>query len=415
MFDVGLKHHVRAYVMLCAGALALGANAAEPTLTLVEPRDWVLTVRVDAQSAPLRQRLNNPTAPGFKASTAFEISSAVFIYPMLASSAAHETHPDDITSSLSVDGVVYDTTVTLLPDYQAGEQLGRWELPAVTGNLMRFEMDLPMTCAEVVFDEERAMQIPWPQNPWSPLAASALLPQMFVESDDPLIQSRVREWTKGNPGGMRPARLAKFLAAKVMENFRTTTDYGYYFGRHGELAGIGVQGAAAAAYANQGTPTDLAALLCATYRAAGLPARIVVGFDLAASLGVQLGIRALHPECEHNASEHGRTLPVLRTWVEFYLFDEVEQRGEWIPVDIYRQFKVTSKPPPLDQKWTFFGDHPCLQHVSPISFHLHPPTTVVNAGPPALWGWLPEPAIPAMEQRLYFSAREPTVHGKERD
>lgn len=393
-------------VALCASA-SLGAD---PLLTRVDSHDWILTVKIDASSYPIHRSLNNSKTPGFRTSTSFSIDSAIFVFPMIESSAAHEARPADATSSLSVDGVNYDTSATLLPDYQAGEQLGRWELPKLKGNLMRFQLEVPMTSYSVQFDERRAMQLPWPTEAWSPLVASTLKPQLFVESDDELIQRNVRRWTNNNPGGFRPTNLAKMLAAHVMEDFRSTTDLGYISGRQGGFAGLEVQGAAATARARSGSPTDLATYLCAVYRAAGLPARLVVGYDLAASLGAQLSIPGIHPQCEHNQrTNSGVALPILRTWVEFYLYDQADKRGEWIPVDIYRQFKVSMRPPPLDRPWDFFGTNLCLINVAPISFHLHPPTTVVNAGPPALWGWLPLPSAPVIEQRLDFGAREPTV------
>lgn len=397
-----------AFAVVCAGATA--SFGADPVLTRLDSHDWILTVKIDAQSYPIDRSLNNGTTPGFRASTSFTIDSAVFVFPMIESTASSEARPADAASSLSVDGVVYDTSATLLPDYQAGEQLGRWELPKLTGNLMRFTLELPMTSYAVKLDEARAMQIPWPTQAWSPLAASALQPQLFVESNDDVIRQKVRAWTNNNPGGFRPASLAKMLAAHVMENFRTTTDLGYVSGRLGGFAGLEVQGAAATARSNSGSPTDLTTYLCAVYRAAGLPARLVVGYDLAASLGAQLSIPDVEPTCEHNQRDNSSiALPLLRTWVEFYLYDQADQRGEWIPVDIYRQFKVSMRPPPLDREWDFFGTNYCLVNVAPISFHLHPPTTVVNAGPPALWGWLPLPNAPVIEQRLDFGAREPTV------
>lgn len=399
---------------VAAFSIVLGgsARAGEPVLNRGESHEWILMVKLDAQAHPIHRILADGKTPGFRLSTAFTIDRAAFVYPMIESSAAHESHIADATSSLSVDGNVYDTTVTILPDYQSGEQLGRWELPALRGNLIRFILDLPMTTYRLTFDEERAMSIPWPKEPWNPVAASALQPQIFVESDDEFIRAQVRRWTRNNPGGFRPAALAKMLTARVMEGFRTTTDLGYVSGRIGEFAGLEVRGAAAAARSRRGTPTDLAVYLLAVYRAAGLPARLVVGYDMAASLGAQLGIRDIYPQCDHNQREHGGVvLPILRVWVEFYLFDEVDQRGEWIPVDVYRQHKVASNPPDLDKPWDFFGNNPCLEYVAPISYHLHPPTTVVNSGPPSLWGWLPEPAVPVLEQRMDFGAREPTTRG----
>ncbi len=395
-----------------ASAVTTSAFAAAPVLKRGESRDWILWLRVEAQSQPLFVVLDDGETPGFDTSTAFDIESATFIYPMIKSTATSESHAEQSVSSLTVDGVVYDTTVTLLNDYQAGERLGRWELPKLRGNQMRFELSLPMTTYAVTFDEARARRIPWPKKPWPAIAASALLPQLFVESDDEAVRARVRQWTRNNPGAVAPALLAKILASRVMESYRQDNDPNHVSGRQGEFAGLPVKGAAQTARDGFGTPFDLATYLCAVYRAAGLPARIVVGYDIAASLGGQLGITEIRPPCEINTNRNGISFPVLRVWVEFFLYNEADQRGEWIPVDIARQFRISNRPPPINQHWDFFGDNACLKYVAPISFHLHPPTTVVNAGPPALWGWLPLPSAPVLEQRLDFGATEPTVRGR---
>lgn len=393
------------------------AHAADPVLITTESRDWIVTVKFDGQSFPIRRIIGDGKTPGFRVSTSFAFDAATFVYPVLQSSATHEMTADTVVSSLSVDGIVHDTTAELLPDYQAGERLGKWDLPALRGNLLRFSLEIPMTTRSVAFDEARAGKIKWPEEPWPPLVASALLPQLFVESDSDIVRDRVARWTNKNPGAYRPATLAKVLMARVIESVRTTTDLGYVHGRNGELSGFEIQGAAETLRTGQGTPFDLAATLCAVYRAAGLPARVVIGYDLAASLGDRLGIIDTHPQCEHDSNiGPGRSISTVRAWVEFYLPTGAgpDGAGEWIPVDPYRQRRVSSRTPALDRPWDFFGNHVCLVNVAPLSFHFHPPTTVVNSGPPAIWGWLPLPDAPVIEQRLDFSAREPITRGSDR-
>lgn len=399
---------------LTAGTYGVAAPA--PLLRETGSHDWIVTIKVDAQSYSARRVLSNPSEPGFRTSTAFEITGATFVYPVLESSATHTVDDAGVEGVLSLDGVTLDDSITLLPGYQAGERLGRFEAPAARGNLLRFVLEIPMTTRSVAYDEERAQRVPWPTEPWPALAASALLPQLFVESDDEFVRRLVTRWTGGAPGSVRPAVLAKRLAARVLEAVRLETDLGYEWGRHGEIEGFEISGAVAALRRGLGSPFDQAAALCAVYRAAGLPARVVIGYDLAASLGAELQIPNIHPECEHNLDTSNRAVqPIVRPWVEFYLLtDPAAGQGEWIPVDLFRQRLLSSRPRPLDRPWEFFGNHPCLEYVAPLSFHFHPPTTVVNSGPPALWGWLPTPAAPVLEQRLDFGAREPTVGREDR-
>jgi len=390
-----------------AGAATLatcGAAIAQPALTRGRSEEWVLQVRLEVESLPIQDHIGT-LAQGVRYATTFDLSGAAVVFPLLEGSASHETFVERLESTLSVDNEVFDTEPVLLPDYQAGARLGRWNLPAVKGQTVELDIDLPFRAYELHYDEDAALRVGWPEE-WPPIAASALQPQLFIDPEGPAVQRLVRRWTGGQPARLRPARLAKLLAARVLEHFQPSGQ-GYVIGQSAEIAGLEVHGSEYAAIEGEGSPHDFAALLCAVYRAAGLPARLVIGFDLEASLAARLHIRDLRQDCVRDEGGGPIPMPIVRSWVEFYLYDEPSGRAEWVPVDINSQRRVSSKARRLDKPWKFFGNNACFDNMAPMSFHFHPPTTVVNAGPPALWGWLPEPAIPAVEQRLDFGATEP--------
>jgi transglutaminase-like putative cysteine protease len=162
------------------------------------------------------------------------------------------------------------------------------------------------------------------------------------------------------------------------------------------IAGYNVRGAVDAARQQRGSNLDMANLLCAVYRAAGIPARVVIGYD-------------------HEA-QRKEDRPPVTAWVEFFLMvDQENQRGEWIPVDIIRQREFSSRAPDVTRPWKYFGNSDLSNNYSVISFHWHPPTTVVNSGPPAFWGWLPKPTAPNVDQGVRFHAFEtPTTADRQR-
>jgi hypothetical protein len=262
--------------------------------------------------------------------------------------------------------------------------------------------EIVMTSYETVIDEARARQIPWPKEPWEPLIASCLQPQLFVEVEDPAIQALVKEWTGGNPRGAAPYDLAKMLAGKVVGHYSPTEGMYETIGRGlraGEisavlLSGYNVDGAASAAVNKRGSPFDMANLLTAVYRAAGLPARVVIGYDVKAS------------EAGPNPAPS-----VVRAWTEFYLLDEANKRGEWIPVDIQKQREFSSRPPPLTQAWDYFGNSRDFDFICPIAYHWVPPTLSINQGPPALWGFVPDPLFYGSDQEIRFYAFETPKRG----
>jgi hypothetical protein len=80
--------------------------------------------------------------------------------------------------------------------------------------------------------------------------------------------------------------------------------------------------------------------------------------------------------------------------VEFALVDPQTSREIWIPVDVARMRKGSSRPPSLDRPWKYFGEHDELDGIIPFAFQFHPPTTVVAHGSPAFWGWMVTPKPP---------------------
>lgn len=144
-------------------------------------------------------------------------------------------------------------------------------------------------------------------------------------------------------------------------------------------------------------------LLAAVYRAAGLPARTVIGFDVSAK------------KDRDGFLDKGKSGPQkLRAWVEFCLYDEAAQREVWVPVDVVRMRQSSSRAPALNRPWKFFGTHDELENVIPIAFQYHPPTTVVAHGAFGLWGWLTTPEIPLVKQHLRLDAITTPKRGGDR-
>jgi hypothetical protein len=143
----------------------------------------------------------------------------------------------------------------------------------------------------------------------------------------------------------------------------------------------------------RGSEHDMVVLLAAVYRAAGLPARTVIGFDVSAK------------KDKDSFLDNGRGGPQkLRAWVEFCLYDESAQKELWVPVDIVRMRGSSNRVPSMNKPWKYFGTHDEMENVIPFAFQYHPPTTVVGHGAFGFWGWLTTPEIPRVTQFLRFDA-----------
>ncbi|MEO0716387.1 MAG: lyase family protein, partial [Planctomycetota bacterium] len=145
------------------------------------------------------------------------------------------------------------------------------------------------------------------------------------------IEELVNEWTGGNPRGAKPYLAAKWLLGRVVEHVQPSAP-GFNNDRGGSIEGLDVQGAAATAVNKRGSAIDMALLLTAVYREAGIPARLVVGYDAGSDKEQQRFLKTSRANA-----------PEIRAWVEFALFDEAAGTLTWIPADPHAMRKSSSR------------------------------------------------------------------------
>jgi len=387
-----------------------------PTLRTTGERVWVLSLRWRAFSEDFHDgeidRLGvTPGSPGrtpgvIGRDDLFDLERAVVALPLPGATATHAPVDEQVRGSLRFDDFVADREVEIVPGYQSGERLALLHAEGVRGaEDLEAWLDVPMTSRSVDFDEGRAREIGWPEGPWPALAASALLPQLGVDPSNERVRALVERAVGAKPYSDPPALVAKKIAAAVINGFQPS-GLGFEYDRAGRFAGLAVGFENETASEMKGSPADMAALYCAALRAAGLPARLVVGYDLLASPeGREESIAYLPAHCGTRFREgDSLALPRLSYWVEFALYDEgagpEDGTLEWIPVDVAAQRGVSSRAHPLDQRWLFFGNHSCSEALLPISHHFFPPTTVVGMGAPLMWGWIATPETPLLSQTL---------------
>jgi hypothetical protein len=429
-----LLHGVLATVLCCSGPAVADPPAeksplpepvapADPVLRTTGERHWTLSLRLETYSDERfieRDFLNPHGTPTprivARRSALYDLGRAAIVFPILEGTATSETIDRGVRGSLRFDTEIVDEEPELLPGYQAGERLSRWDAAGVANaNAMRLWIDVPMLARSVAFDPARAFAIDWPEGPWPAICASALLPQLSVNPESDLVEAFVLETLGPKPYDDPPALVAKKLAAASIDRFQPS-GLGFEYNRNGFFAGIELGKESDVADRLIGSPADMVAMLCAAMRSAGLPARLVIGYDLFAAPEAESESLSYLPDHCGLRFEKGDelSLPRLHYWLEFALYDEANQTLEWIPVDVLKQRAVSSKPPPLDQEWLFFGNHPCAEALLPISHHFFPPTTVIGAGAPLMWGWMATPAVPDVSQTLRaWGSGTPVTTGQE--
>lgn len=395
-----------------------------PYVTRSQPRDWTLTVRVDVRAdapgagalvlkspAPSKQ---NAEDAGQIASSLFNFQTLTMVFPVPPETSGAKPIDANLSATLRINDRVVDDTVELVKKqqnnqpYPAGTRLALVsvkvgpnpeDLKSGECRNIAMELKVPMTCWRLAFDEKNAMLVDWPKGEWPATAKTLLTSQMIFMDAAPdgspydltQLKTTVSQWTKGNPKSVPPVMLAKSIASQVITRVQPTGDAGdlerpgMKFLRTGQLQGLMLAGPAATLRDGRGTDMDIAVLLAAAYREAGLPARIVIGWDDQAGLS---GSR-------DNFLNKNKSRGGFRTWVEFCLYDEPKNTINWVAVDVVKQRKVSSRPPALDKPWPYFGSNDEFNNVAPIAFQFHPPTTVLSYGYPGFWGWMMTPAPPS--------------------
>ena len=373
------------------------------------------------------------TRVSFRYDMPFETLTVVF--PMLPETSSSAPRPKEATGKLVLGGKEVVTGLFLppgtVPDlgafprrpeilerhfaglpYHSGVKLAKLTVGELgksqkTGGV-HFQIDLPMMASNTVFDEAKALRVPWPTGPWPEVAQSTLAPQQWVDFevlpngtiqkyDEAQFKGLIEKWLKGQDPkkDFTPVGLAKVLMGGLVRDmkpdinilnyrlerpiFDTLNPEDAMASGTTFLVGLQVRGAEYAAREKKVSEWDLACLGAAVYRRCGLPTRIVLGFD----------------KRESEEEEKGKQLKgKVRAWFEFYLFDEANNTGNWVICDPYRLRKDVNQPPALENKWKYFGTHDEMDAVLPFAFQFIPPTDVRSYGAPAFWGWVVTPGTP---------------------
>ncbi len=393
-----------ALIGLVGGWIGLVGGAEAQVIKYVDTQDLILEIDVQVrpgQHVDSNFKTKDPTKPGrVKITDTFKFDSAAFVFPAIKQTASSA---NQVTGELFLGDQKTGAMMVPLPEaYACGTTLARWDAKDWTGQEAGLKIKIQARCSSTEMDEAAAMKLAWPAN-WTKTLQSCFEPQMFVDVgpdkayDMKPVKDLVQRWMRGkDPKTQSPVMVAKVLASEVAR-FVQVNGSGMAVGRTGEFQGLLVQGAAETAKKGRGSPYDVVALLVAVFREAGLPARIVIGWDSGRSEEKQGDEGFLN-------TKRGRGKEEMHAWVELGLLD-TDAKEVWIPVDVLKLKKEGSKLPAFDKPWPYFGNHQELDGIIPFAFQYFPPTTVRAYGSPGFWGWLVMPAPPeSAEQVIRFNA-----------
>ncbi len=193
-----------------------------------------------------------------------------------------------------------------------------------------------------ILDNQKASKIPWPET-WSPANEYYKNPSKFIESNDPVFTHAVEQ--NGQPHSVPIHIAAKVLIRYCLLHIESNGKYSQT--AKGITTGIDVKGARNAVKTGKGSAVDLVCVCVATLRAAGIPARPVLGITNANTIG-NLQIE-----------------PQYMVWGEYALPD-----AGWVPF-VPERMRGTVEGLSLEEAWQGLGTLPWLNRRIPISYNFN--------------------------------------------
>jgi hypothetical protein len=220
-------------------------------------------------------------------------------------------------------------------------------------------------------DEAAAATITWPRQ-WAPEVQSYLTPSFAIDSDQPVFSDFV-----AGVAGHDLRRVPVYLAAKDLIRrsilaFRNTSSEGLVREGRGALRGFRLQGASIAAStadgAAGGTAGDLVCVCVGVLRAAGIPARPVIGI--------------YSGDGDRSATKLPPGKTTMCVWAEFHL-----PGVGWVPFDPYEMRGSGLPQADLRKPWRWFGSIDQLNRRVAIAYDFAPVRHGFIQDWPAGWAW----------------------------
>ncbi len=359
-------------ILAAAGLTALGSNQATQMpmgpLERYEPKVYDVGFEVQLTSESPDRTPGYTTHEEVFERRIFDIADSPIVFPILFRGPFSKVAPDSLRGRLWA-GATEDNTLSQRTRLDTGKafdtQLAVLPIVRFRGELLRWRMEFRAQSWSSRINDGAAQTLTWPVS-WPDEVQDGLKPQRWIESDHAIFGEFVQRISQGQLRQVPPYLAAKDLVRACINEIRVSGD-GDVRRWHETLHGLELQGALATAQSGKGGPHDLVCVCVAVLRAAGIPARPVIGMQ-----------------------ERSNGTNKLISWAEFYL-----EGAGWIPFDPDEMRGKGIRTLNVKQAWPEFGTMKGLNNRIPLAYHFHPTVDVVCPEAPALWGWDPRPTMPA--------------------
>lgn len=250
------------------------------------------------------------------------------------------------------------------PGIAEGNELAVAPLPSFSGQSIRWQTGFLVECFDVATDEARAAAITWPRE-WPEAVERFRRAEPLIESDAPQVRAFVERVSQGKLREVPPYLAAKDLVRAAIDGVRNVTGNGVVREGYAAINGIEVNGCLPLLASGNGTPADVVCLAVASLRAAGIPARPVLGVT-----------RYSDPKRKMLLSKGNGPW----VWGEFWLPD-----AGWIPFDPVMMRRQSLRTLDIRRPWKGFASPDGMKEMIPMAWSFMPPPPFVVSGWPAMW------------------------------
>jgi len=265
--------------------------------------------------------------------------------------------PSALKTSVRINGSPVDITPTVRG--KQGDEVYNVgiRIPAANINTLSFRAEWPVIAFNSTVDEARAATITWPRE-WPPEVQPYLAPGPYIQSESPRYTSFVQRVSEGKLRTVPLYYAAKDLVRAAILEHRNVQPNFVFAENGGAIRGFdllphrGIRDRYLGGRpSNTPTAPDLVCDCIAVLRAAGIPARPVIG--------VQSG-NALQPALVTSRVR-------LVAWGEFYL-----PSAGWVPFDPNLMRGTSMRTMNVRKEWSFFGTLKHLNRRAAIAYEFAP-------------------------------------------
>ncbi|MDA0295951.1 MAG: transglutaminase-like domain-containing protein [Planctomycetota bacterium] len=272
-----------------------------------------------------------------------------------------------LESSVRLNGIPQVDPPRIEGDPLSGSQRIRLDIPPGALQTISARATWPAIAFSIGVDEPMAAKITWPRE-WTAEVAKFLTPSQSIESDHEVFKAFVAKTTEGRLRRTPIYLAAKDLVRRTIVEFQNIDSQTLAREGQGTIRGFRLQGALSSTSALSVTPGDMVCTCVAVLRAAGIPARPVIGIY------------------SGSGNNPDTKLPKDRTtlcvWAEFNL-----PGAGWVPFDPYEMRGRGLPQANVNQPWKWFGTIKQMNRRVVLAYDFAPFNHGVIQNWPAGWAW----------------------------